>query len=209
MLQSFCLAFKWLIHLIVHGASLLFVLPLNHSPFNIRLVWWWLVLKLVTGASKVHKLVFVMCRVCWCITWKKKKSQTLNKGYKIKNMWWYWEQLEEHMGTYDYIWEHHMEQIENHLKLEEYIWEHLAYLQEFLKISKKSHQPYPLPQKRKTFWTCTSLATRNLNSGLYSVPHFTQVKMEGQTHEEQVGEKEDGWWVKVVKAFFFFFFWSM
>jgi hypothetical protein len=32
------------------------------SPFNTRLLWWWwLVLKLVTGASKVHKLVFLWC----------------------------------------------------------------------------------------------------------------------------------------------------
>jgi hypothetical protein len=52
------------------------------------------------------------------------------------------------MGTYDYIWEHHMEQIENHLKLEEYIWEHLAYLQEFLKISKNSHRTILNPKEK-------------------------------------------------------------
>lgn len=82
---------------------------------------------------------------------QKKNSQTLNKGYKMKKMWWYWEQLEEHMGTYDYIWEHHMEHIESHLKLEEYIWEQLAYLQEFLKISKNSHQHILFPKREKPF----------------------------------------------------------
>jgi hypothetical protein len=57
------------------------------------------------------------------------------------------------MGTYDYIWEHHMEHIENHLKLEEYIWEHLAYPQEFLKKFKKILPDYPLPQKKKKPFT--------------------------------------------------------
>jgi hypothetical protein len=93
------------------------------------------------------------------------------------------------MGTYNYIWEHHMEQhIEKHLKLEEYIWEHLTYLQEFLKISKNPHQPILFPKRKKPLpfelVPARPLATWNLNSRLYSVPHFTQVKTEGQTCEE-------------------------
>jgi hypothetical protein len=61
------------IHLIVQGASLLFVLPLNLSPIQYKVSLMMIGAKIIfTGASKVHKLVFVMCRVCWCITPKKK-----------------------------------------------------------------------------------------------------------------------------------------
>ncbi len=74
----------------------------------------------------------------------------MNKGVtRLKKSDDIWEQLGEHMGTYDYIWEYHMEHIENHLKLEEYIWEQLAYLQEFLKNFKKVPPAYRLPQKKK------------------------------------------------------------
>jgi hypothetical protein len=62
-------------------------------------------LKLVTGASKVHKLVF--CDVSSLLvnhTPKKYFSQTLNKGVtRLKKSDDIWEQLGEHMGTYDYI----------------------------------------------------------------------------------------------------------
>jgi hypothetical protein len=92
------------------------------------------------------------------------------------------------MGTYDYIWEHHMEHFENHLKLEEYIWEHLAYLQEFPKNFKKFHQAILFPKRKKPspfeLVPARPLATWKLNSHLYSAPHFTQVKTEGQTCEE-------------------------
>jgi hypothetical protein len=73
--NPFALPSSDFIHLIVQGASLLFVLPLNLSPIQYKVSLMMIGVKIIfTGASKVHKLVFVMCQVCWCITQKKKFS---------------------------------------------------------------------------------------------------------------------------------------